>query len=85
MTNDPEALARALERMGCYADVVPMELAPAQASAWVVNPFGTGVAAEKFSTHPPVVERTAQLRIRHSEGRRHEARFPEENVEMEPR
>ncbi len=63
MTDDPEALARALERMGCYVDVVPMDLIPAQATVWVVNPLGTKVAVQKFSTHPPVVERTTRLRI----------------------
>ncbi|HUY20799.1 MAG TPA: M48 family metalloprotease [Acidimicrobiales bacterium] len=60
-----ETLARALERINGYAHVVPMALAPAQASAWVVNPLGPGVAfARLFSTHPPVAERVARLRAR---------------------
>jgi heat shock protein HtpX len=63
LTNDPEALARALERIGCYVDVVPMELMPAQASAWVVNPLGAGVDfARLFCTHPALGDRIARLR-----------------------
>ena len=63
LTNDPEALARALERIGCYVEVVPMELMPAQASAWVVNPLGAGVDfALLFRTHPPLADRIARLR-----------------------
>ena len=55
LTNDPETLARALERIGGYVDVVPMELMPTQASAWVVSPLGAGVDfARLFSTHPPL-------------------------------
>jgi heat shock protein HtpX len=63
LTHDPETLARALERIGGYVDVVPMELMPAQASAWVVSPLGAGVDfARLFSTHPPLADRIARLR-----------------------
>lgn len=63
LTSEPAALARALERIGCYVDVVPMELVPAQASAWIVSPFGARVDfARLFSTHPPIADRIARIR-----------------------
>jgi heat shock protein HtpX len=59
-----EPLARALEKIEGYARQVPMDVDPAQASAYIVNPLtGRRVQfANLFSTHPPTAERIARLR-----------------------
>ncbi|MDQ4142281.1 MAG: zinc metalloprotease HtpX [Actinomycetota bacterium] len=59
-----EPLARALEKLHESAKRVPMDVNPAQASMYIVNPFtGRKVAfANLFSTHPPAEERIARLR-----------------------
>lgn len=60
---DPEALARALEKLSRGADAVPADAAPATASLYIVNPLAGGArVARWFSTHPPVEERVARLR-----------------------
>lgn len=63
---DGEPLARALEKIDAYARRVPMDVDPAQASAYIVNPLtGRRVNfAQLFSTHPPTEERVARLRGR---------------------
>ena len=62
--NDPEPLARALEKMQVAAKKVPMNVNPAQASMYIVNPLsGRQVNfAKLFMTHPPTEERIARLR-----------------------
>ena len=65
-----EPLARALERIEIYAARIPMQVAPAQAQAYIHNPLseqhrrqGGGVnVAKLFSTHPPTDERIRRLR-----------------------
>jgi heat shock protein HtpX len=59
-----EPLARALEKIEAYAKRVPMDVNPAQASAYIVNPLtGRKVSfAGLFRTHPPTSERVARLR-----------------------
>lgn len=61
---DPEPLARALERLDATAARVPLDVAPAQASHYIVNPLTgrTVQFARLFMTHPPVEERVARLR-----------------------
>jgi len=64
LAHDGESLARALEKIEAYAKQVPMNVAPAQAQAYIVNPL-TGRKVEfanLFSTHPPTAERIARLR-----------------------
>jgi heat shock protein HtpX len=59
-----EPLARALEKIEAYAKQVPMNVNPAQATAYIVNPL-TGRKmnfAGLFQTHPPTTERVARLR-----------------------
>lgn len=62
--NDPEPLARALEKMQLAAKKIPMDVNPAQASMYIVNPLsGRRVQfANLFMTHPPTDERIARLR-----------------------
>ncbi|MGE3621928.1 MAG: zinc metalloprotease HtpX [Acidimicrobiia bacterium] len=61
-----EPLARALEKLEAYAQRVPMNVAPAQAQAYIVNPLtGRQVSfANLFRTHPTTAERVARLRAR---------------------
>ena len=59
-----ESLARALEKIEAYAKQVPMDVDPAQATAYIINPLtGRKVNfAGLFQTHPPTAERIARLR-----------------------
>jgi heat shock protein HtpX len=59
-----EPLARALEKMQIAAKQIPMNVNPAQATAYIVNPLsGRKVNfARLFSTHPPMEERIRRLR-----------------------
>lgn len=62
LTGDPEALARALERLSVSAERQPADIEPATASLFIVNPLTAGGLAGFFSTHPPVHERIRRLR-----------------------
>jgi heat shock protein HtpX len=62
LTNDPDALAGALERLSVAADRLPADVAPATASLYIVNPLSGGGLAGLFSTHPPMAARVARLR-----------------------
>ncbi|MFM8236273.1 MAG: zinc metalloprotease HtpX [Actinomycetota bacterium] len=59
-----EPLARALEKIDGFAHRVPMDIDPAQATAYIINPLtGRRVRfAGLFQTHPPTEERIARLR-----------------------
>jgi len=59
-----EPLARALEKLDAYSKRVPMKIAPAQASHFIVNPLaGHKVQFQNwFRTHPPTEQRVARLR-----------------------
>jgi heat shock protein HtpX len=59
-----EPLARALEKLEVAAARVPMDIAPAQAQAYIVNPLtGRKMSfANLFRTHPMTSERVARLR-----------------------
>jgi heat shock protein HtpX len=59
-----EPLARALEKLEVAAKQIPMDIAPAQAQAYIVNPLtGREVKfANLFRTHPETSERIARLR-----------------------
>jgi heat shock protein HtpX len=64
LIGDGEPLARALEKIEAYAKQVPMNVDPAQATAYIINPLtGRKVSfAGLFSTHPPTADRVARLR-----------------------
>ena len=59
-----EPLARALEKIEVGAKRIPMDVNPAQAQAYIVNPLtGRQMSfAKMFMTHPPTEERVARLR-----------------------
>ncbi|MEZ5171119.1 MAG: zinc metalloprotease HtpX [Acidimicrobiia bacterium] len=58
-----DALARALQKIEAYAKQTPMQVAPEQASAYIINPFtGRQVRfSNLFRTHPPTEDRVARL------------------------
>jgi heat shock protein HtpX len=63
ISGDPEALARALEKLSYGAQHIPSEAAqPATASLYIVNPLAGGGVARMFSTHPPMEDRIQRLR-----------------------
>jgi heat shock protein HtpX len=59
-----EPLARALEKLEVAAKKIPMEIAPSQAQAYIINPLtGRNVSfSNLFRTHPQTTERVARLR-----------------------
>jgi heat shock protein HtpX len=64
LLGDGEPLARALQKIDAYARRVPMDIDPAHAQAFIVNPLsGRRVQfATLFRTHPPTEDRVARLR-----------------------
>ncbi|HUP69335.1 MAG TPA: zinc metalloprotease HtpX [Acidimicrobiales bacterium] len=64
LIGDGEPLARALEKLETAAHRIPMDVNPAQAQAYIVNPLtGRKVQfAKLFTTHPPMEERVGRLR-----------------------
>jgi heat shock protein HtpX len=63
LTQDPEALASALEKLERGAARIPAHVEPATASLFIVSPLAGGRSwLNLFSTHPPMAERIARLR-----------------------
>ena len=64
MIGTGEPLARALEKLEASARRIPMEVNPAQAQAYIVNPLtGRQVQFKNlFTTHPSTEDRVARLR-----------------------
>jgi len=64
VVGDGEPLARALLKLEAGAKQIPMNIDPAHAQAFIVNPLsGRKVQfANLFRTHPPIEERVARLR-----------------------
>ncbi len=65
ISDDPGALASALEKIHRYAQGIPLEPAeahPATAQMMIMNPLSGGGVAGLFSTHPDTGERVARLR-----------------------
>lgn len=65
ISGDPEALARALEKLAKGAEAQPMKEAeehPATAQMMIVNPLSGKDLASLFTTHPPLEDRIQRLR-----------------------
>ncbi|MBI5179520.1 MAG: zinc metalloprotease HtpX [Nitrospinae bacterium] len=63
LIKNPEALARALEKINRAAHAIPMVGAePATAHMFIVSPLTGGGILSLFSTHPPMEKRVAALR-----------------------
>ncbi|MDI6753944.1 MAG: zinc metalloprotease HtpX [Thermodesulfobacteriota bacterium] len=54
-------LANALVKLENYNKQLPMQVNPAQAQMYIVNPLAAGGFTRLFSTHPPIQERVARL------------------------
>jgi heat shock protein HtpX len=61
----PWGLAKALEKLEMASKMAPMQVNPATAHLFIVNPLQGGFGSmlfRLFSTHPPIEERIARLR-----------------------
>ena len=58
----PSGLASALEKLGSYAQRVPMNASPNTAHMFIVNPLTGRGLTNLFSTHPPLEDRIGRLR-----------------------
>ena len=63
LSRDPQALATALQKLEASAKQVPMQVNPAQAHMFIVNPLRGRAQgfANLFRTHPPTADRVARL------------------------
>lgn len=57
----PKALASALQKLSNYNKQRPMQVNPATAQMYIVNPLKGNFIAGLFSTHPPMEERIRRL------------------------
>jgi heat shock protein HtpX len=64
LINDGEPLARALQKLESGARQIPMDIDPAHASAFIVNPLSGRKMSfgNLWRTHPPTEDRVARLR-----------------------
>jgi heat shock protein HtpX len=62
ISGQPRSLASALEKLTAYNRQLPMQVNPASAQMYIVNPLRGGQLANLFSTHPPMEERIRRLR-----------------------
>jgi len=58
---NPGALARALEKLENWNRAYPLDVNPAHAQMYIVNPLSSKSLFKLFSTHPPIEERIARL------------------------
>jgi len=67
LTQNPYALARALQKLDAYSKRIPMVASPSTAHLFIVQPaIGTSLA-NLFSTHPPIHKRIERLTGRPAE------------------
>src|SRR4029077_3739913 len=57
ITHNPEALARALQKLDAYSKRVPMVASPSTAHLFIIQPLMGMNFASLFSTHPPIAKR----------------------------
>ena len=59
---NPEALARALQKLEMGSEIRPMKVNEATSHLFIVNPLSGRSMSRLFSTHPPIEERVRRLR-----------------------
>ena len=59
----PHGLASALKRLEDYNRQLPMQINPATAQMYIVNPLSRQSLSRLFSTHPPIQERIRRLNL----------------------
>jgi len=57
----PQNLASALKKIDMWAHQLPMNVNPATAQMYIINPLKGGFIQNLFSTHPPIEERVKRL------------------------
>ncbi|HEY2390318.1 MAG TPA: zinc metalloprotease HtpX [Candidatus Angelobacter sp.] len=67
ITHNPEALARALQKLDAYSKRVPMMASPSTAHLFIVQPLLGVNLGNLFSTHPPIASRIERLTGRPAE------------------
>jgi heat shock protein HtpX len=67
ITHNPEALARALQKLDAYSRRVPMMASPSTAHLFIVQPLLGVNLGNWFSTHPPIYKRVEKLTGRPAE------------------
>ena len=63
ISGDPLSLANALRKLQQGVEKIPMEANPATAHMFIVSPLTGGGLMTLFSTHPPLEERIARLKL----------------------
>jgi len=61
ITHNPEALARALQKLDAYSRRVPMVASPSTAHLFIIQPLMGMNFGGLFSTHPPIAKRIERL------------------------
>lgn len=61
LAGKPDGLSNALLKLEAAAQRVPMQVSPAAAHMFIVNPLAGVSLASLFSTHPPIAQRVARL------------------------
>jgi heat shock protein HtpX len=61
ITHNPEALARALQKLDAYSKRIPMMASPSTAHLFIVQPLLGANIGNLFSTHPPIAKRIERL------------------------
>jgi heat shock protein HtpX len=67
ITHNPEALARALQKLDAYSKRVPMIASPSTAHLFIIQPLMGMNFGSLFSTHPPISKRIERLTGRPAE------------------
>jgi heat shock protein HtpX len=67
LTQNPYALARALQKLDAYSKRIPMAASPSTAHLFIVQPMIGTSFANLFSTHPPIYKRIERLTGRPAE------------------
>jgi len=67
ITHNPEALARALQKLDGYSKRIPMMASPSTAHLFIVQPLLGANIGNLFSTHPPIAKRIERLTGRPAE------------------
>jgi heat shock protein HtpX len=67
ITHNPEALARALQKLDAYSKRVPMVASPSTAHLFIIQPLMGMSLGSLFSTHPPIYKRIERLTGRPAE------------------
>ena len=63
MIGEGRPLADALHSLERGRQVAPLQINPATASLYIVNPLRGGGIGRLFSTHPPIDDRIRRLRL----------------------